>query len=309
MSQAVEYYTDGREAWQKGVLGFFLRLRGLAGAVFLTVISMGAPWWWPSINSEQIHYDSLVFHTVSAGIAGFGVVGAFYYLRHRSRRSLGIKYALHRIAHFIRDKNTELQEKLLAGTGLTSGKVQKEVELTLKELCEMTREYFQLLTGDKSVAVAIRLAVKDQSTEKLQYKTYARSNGLNPNRKSTSEPVPFDEGIPRFLRSDKNALGVLIYNDLDQAAAQGCYKRTKNDDKYRDEIRTMMVAPLNAWAGRKQDMIGILYITSRDGGAFGLKYVDSAGFVADMVAQAVSNTFNIARLALKSGSGTHGKAA
>ena len=56
--------------------------------------------------------------------------------------------------------------------------------------------------------------------------------------------------------------------------------------KYTDEIKTMMVAPLNAWDGKRQSMIGLLYVTSREKNIFSIKYVDSMRFVADIVAKA-----------------------
>ncbi len=56
------------------------------------------------------------------------------------------------------------------------------------------------------------------------------------------------------------------------------------------------IAPLNAWSGAKQDMIGIMYITSRETNSFEVKHVDSMAFVSDLTAGAVANTIELVRL-------------
>jgi hypothetical protein len=98
------------------------------------------------------------------------------------------------------------------------------------------------------------------------------------------------------LREVKNCQGVLIYNDLSAAADMDAYKITVNDRKYPKEINTMMVAPLNAWAGAKEDMIGILYVTSRNKDVFLPSHVDQIASAADLTAVAVASSMELVRL-------------
>ena len=168
--------------------------------------------------------------------------------------------------------------------------------MLLTQICENIGTHFKLLTSDNSVGVAIRLASLGDDGKTIVYKTFARSKGLNRHRKKHSESIPTNKGIPRFLREDKNAQGVLIYYDLKGAEEDGTYIYTENDKLYPDEITTMMVAPLNAWSGIKQDMIGIIYITSREENTFGVKHVDYLAFLSDLTASAVANTMELVRL-------------
>jgi len=105
----------------------------------------------------------------------------------------------------------------------------------------------------------------------------------------TETPVPHQKPICR-VNGNCWSQGILIYNDLNKAATVGAFKLTENDSKYADEIRTMMVAPLNAWDGNRQSMIGIIYITSRERKTFSAKHVDSLRFIADKVAKAIGFT-------------------
>ena len=168
--------------------------------------------------------------------------------------------------------------------------------MLLKEVCENIACQFRFLTGDESISTAIRLAVYHDNQNVIVYKTFARTKGLNDKRKKTTEPIPINEGIARFLREEKKAQGILIYNDLDAAANVGSYKITENDRKDPKEIKTMMVAPLNAWAGKKDDMIGILYVTSRKKGVFSPVHVDQLVAAADLTAVAIASSMELVRL-------------
>jgi hypothetical protein len=138
--------------------------------------------------------------------------------------------------------------------------------------------------------VAVRLAVaKPSNPRQTLYRTIARSSGLNQNRGNTSEDILATEGIPWVL-SENDHSGVLIYNDLDEAIQIGAFKETANEKRYPNEIASMMVAPLNAWQGEKQGMIGILYVTSPAKDAFSAKDVDAVCFIADLLANSIAIT-------------------
>lgn len=294
--QPVDHFIDGRDSWRLGLLGFFPRIKGIALSGVITIVSMGAPWWWPNNISNQYEINLKLTITILVFMAGSAFTGSFYYLRHRSIRSLNIKYCLHQLAHDIRDRQTELHEKLASGKKYGRGNLRKELEILLRGVCENISYQFRSITGDDNVAAAIRVAVYNAEKKEICYKTFARSKGLNSQRSKNSEPISIKEGIARFLREDKKAQGVLIYNDLKNAEEVGTYKMTENDKKYKEEVCTMLVAPLNAWAGKKEDMIGILYITSRKNNTFSAVHVDQIAFAADLTANAVASSIELVRL-------------
>ena len=295
--QPVDHFVDVMDSWRLGVLGFFTRYSGLSvSGILFTGISMGTPWWWPQSINRKYEIDIQWAAGITIFITGVIVLLTFYYLRKRSIRSLNIKYYLHQLSHDIRERQTELHDKLSPGKKYSKGKLRKELEILLKEACENIASQFRLLTGDETVSAAIRLAVYDDNADEIVYKTFARTKGLNDKRKKTSEPISIKEGIARFLREDKKAQGVLVYNDLQVAANGGSYKITENDRKYPNEIVTMMVAPLNAWAGTQEDMIGILYVTSRKSNVFSPVHVDQIAAAADLTAVAVASSIELVRL-------------
>lgn len=265
---SVQHLAEGRNAWRLGVVGFFTRLKGIALTAAITLLTMGAPWWLPDdfqvSGSVTIEYQDLLLGTLIV-LGGFFTL-AFYYLRKRSIRSLDTKYYLHQLSHDIRDKQSDLHKKLFEANKYSLGKLHKDLELLLNEVSENISSHFKLITGNQTICVAIRLARYETSDRQIYYRTYARSKGFNPQRKKNSEDIPANKGIPRFLKEDNDGQGILIYNDLKAAKKNGTYFHTKNDDKFPDDVKTMMVAPLNAWSGKRESMIGLLYITSRDKG-------------------------------------------
>lgn len=287
---AVEHFVDGRNAWKIGYAGLFVRIRGLVITGLITLGTMGAPWWWPNEFPAAIN-TSLLFAVV-VFLFGAGIIGFLFFLRNYSIRSLERKYALHQLTHNIRDNQTALHARLLQAKAYTHRKREKDITELLEKICENTEGYFKFLVNDGSIGVAIRLASMNRKKE-VVYKTFARSANLNAHRKKSSEPIPTNVGIPKFLRQDKNSQGILIYHDLIEAQKNGTYFSTKNDDTYPDDIVTMMVAPLNAWSGKQQDMIGIMYITSRGNNVFSGKYVDSLAFISDLTVNIISNVFEL----------------
>ena len=190
--------------------------------------------------------------------------------------------------------------KIISGKPYSQSKIDNQLRTYLNHLVELIKKYFQFLIDTNEIDVAVRLATidnKNKITEKVVYKTYVRSSGLNPRRKKYSEPIPLDKGIPLFFRNEKGCQGILIFNDIEQAAKEGAYKLTENDKKFPGEIKTMMVAPINGWVDNSIDMIGLLYVTSKKINLFAEKDVDALSFVADLIGASISNIINIIDLA------------
>ena len=288
----MEHFSDGRLAWASGVSGLFTRIRGIAVPTLLAVLSMGTlPFWWP--NSFGKKYVFILGDTIISSVLFLGAItsAGLYYLRDRSIRSQDIKYKLHELAHFLRDKQTRAYERSLKKEESAGESSENERFCDFAgELCERIKNYFSVLSHDQSINSVIRLAtwVKKNGQYNLVYKTVGRSSGLNTMRSKTSEDIQAIEGIPRFLSEEKKSRGVLIYHDIKEAAKIGAFKITENERLYPDDIKSMMVAPINGWDGKAQSVIGILYVTSREDDTFSIKYVDSILFIADLIAPTIA---------------------
>jgi hypothetical protein len=293
MRECVEQFSEGRNAWQLGVLGFFLRLRGMIPTLIITFLTMGVPFWWPAFFTETVVASFSMLFIGSATLSGFSLLGTFVYIKHRSNRSLEIKSSLHTLGHEIRNEQSKIYSR--TSKPFTGSPSDEDVRLYeyFDRLSNFVSDYFKSQINNKGIAAGIRLAkesASDQST-KIVYSTFGRSSGLNSKRAETSEDIPSNEGLPRFL-IEKKCQGILIYNDIEKATSLNAFKKTVNDTNYKDEIVTMMVAPLNAWDGSKPSMIGILYVTSRKRDTFKAKHVDAMRFAADLVSSSVAFTVN-----------------
>lgn len=82
---------------------------------------------------------------------------------------------------------------------------------------------------------------------------------------------------------------MLIYHDLDEANTFGLYKKTRNDELYSLDVKTLMVAPINGLDTlRKKErvMVGLLYVTSKRD-SFRSEHIEPLSAIADMLGIAV----------------------
>jgi hypothetical protein len=299
MSECVEHFIEGKHAWKIGVLGFFTRLRGLVLTSVLTLLTMGTPFWWPQQfpDKVEIHFVK-IFLCLASGL-GLSLVAGFYYLRKRSQRSLDTKAYLHEMSHFIRDNQTKVYK-------LVNKKIERNTEDEDSErfqnfiegICNKIKYYYVNITNDTTVECSIRLAVDISTVEgksDIRYVTVGRSSGLNKRREDSSEAIKSNEGLARFMIEQKEQ-GVLVYNDLQKAIGLNLFKETENERRFPDEIKTMMVAPLNSWDGKRQSMIGLLYVSSRNKNVFNVRNIDSMRFLSDFVAQSIADTVNVLKV-------------
>ena len=289
------HYIDGRKAWNLGWGGLILRYKAQAGAAVFTFVSSGAFLeWWSAANalpesitvSVNVRWLICIWAALLVGIGG----GALLYLRRRTIRSLNIKNSLHRLAHGIRDNQTALYKKMSLNSPLDDTLVE-ELESALPQICNGVSKYFQLLSRDQHIGVAIRLAVEmvENDPTSTVFKTVARSDTMNPNRQHTSESIKQSEGIPRLFLEDGPAQGVLIYYDLEEAANKKTFVTLKNQKRYPEEIKCLMAAPLNAWDGTQHSLIGLIFISSGVKNIFQAKDVDALLFISDITASAIAD--------------------
>jgi hypothetical protein len=294
LKSSVDSFSEGESALKSGVIGFFSGKLGVLSTILITGTLAGTPWWWPeklSIPSELV-FSTKIFVIVIFLLIGCILTGGIFYLRHRSIRSLDTKALLHSLAHSLRDYQSGLFNSRAQGEEAILENFRNHVV----DLCEYIKDYFVLMTYDKSINCAIRLAVEIDEPDGIQivYKTYGRSSGLNQARAETTEDIPANRGIPRYLIEEKECKGVLRYNDLNEAMKNGIFQKTKNEEEYPEEIKTLFVAPMSAWDGKKRSMIGLMYITSRKKNVFKHKHVDCMRFVTDLSASSVA--FGVQRI-------------
>lgn len=291
MRECVEHFTEGRGAWKVGVLGYLARLRGIITAILIAILTAGVPFWWPNQVPQKIELKLLTLFIVTSVSIGVVILAVFFYLRWWWQKSLDSNYYLHQLAHFLRDYQTETYVRILSEQETNVNYEKDRLCGYITNICEDVKNYFRRQIGDPTIEVAIRLAVEPLNTtegKRIVYKTVGRSSGLNRERSKTTEDIECNEGIVRHLIVKRGSQGVLIYNDLQKAADKDTFKITENERRYPDEICTMMVAPLNAWDGKAQSMIGILYVTSRRANIFASKHVDIMRFIADTIASSIA---------------------
>ncbi len=290
MPEAVEHYVQGRNAWRTGLRGLLPRRRAFWATVLLTVATMGTPWWWTlSPVPQKLEFTTKVFVPVAAVVIGSLLASLLYLYRKYVLRQAKYGWRLHSLAHYLRDAETKI---LSTGSPSLRASLKPDsdgLSTFVVGCCDRVRDIFRDLAGDPTIEAAIRIAVSSRGADgAVVYRTIARSSGLSPARNATTEDVPANAGVARFFLERTKSQGVLLYRDIAEAARKNAYMLSRNDDLFRQEISTMMVAPLNAWNGHEHCMIGLLYVTSSRNSTFTDDHVEHLSFAADTVAAALS---------------------
>jgi hypothetical protein len=297
--EGFSYWVDGRRTWELGIAGFFTRLRAyLASSVFVGLPLAGVPFWWPDSLSGAVTVSpvSIVLGLSSLLFVSFTLL--FFYTRSRTQRSLEIKSKLHQLLGEANDslqalyqRNSQIRQNN-ADSAVHEG---DHISAATKRLAEVIGQYFSTLTGDETVGAIIRLAtatVSDTGPSSTVYATFGRSGALNKDRGTSSEPTPGDKGFAKFfIESSAGCKGVLFIDDITKATAKDVYFRTKNDDFYKEDFKTLAVIPINGWNGTKGDLIGLLAITSRTGRILQPRHVDLMKFTGEVLGVFYSSFF------------------
>jgi hypothetical protein len=257
----------------------------------------------PEIALHTIAGISFSQYLVAGGLVLLNILFLCYLLytlvklRESLRRKSEAQVHLSKLTHYLRDSQTRIN-KYFEGKSNNKNKDQIGYEFlkVMSDLCNKIKEYYSIMESDTSIEVAIRLAVAIQDNQNVQrvvYRTYGRSSGMNVIRSRYTEDLRSDVGIPQYFRMQSKGtnMGVLIYHDLGAAAIEGAYQITKNDKTFPGEIRSIMVSPLIGWIGVDSDentMIGLLYINSGKLRNFKPENVDTLKVVADVAAMTIS---------------------
>jgi GAF domain-containing protein len=284
--QCVEWYTgvDPKDKPRTIYKNAILKSIGVlspsifVGAIFLT----GAPWWLPANSENQISTSLIEYIPILIGIVLIVTVSISLVYDRGLKKSNILASLLHDMVHKARD----FYCRTLVILDDSKKKAIISIDDITESLCEKTKEYFKELKRTDKLGVAIRLANKNDKGE-IVYKTIARA-GLNQNRRTTSEDIPENRGIPACFKS-RAFSGALICRNVKEAAEERLFTLTKNEKMYEKEVQSFIVVPLNYTNHEHNSMIGLLYITSPKANYFfDSRDVDHARALGDLIAIVVS---------------------
>jgi len=285
--QGFSFWVDGRRTWELGISGFFTRLRAYIGSSILVGLPLaGVPFWWPDRLPDSIAVGPVALILSTGGLSFLLFTSFFFYVRARTERSLEIKSKLHRL---LAEMNQALQllyrrhSKIPPNGEHTAVHEGEHLVSATNQIAEVIGQYFATLTGDRSVGAIICLATaSDREPDPTVYSTFGRSGALNKDRGNSSEPTPRDKGFPKFfLQNRAGCRGVLFIEDITKATAKDVYFRTKNDDIYGADFKTLAVVPITGWNGVGDDLIGFLALTSRTRRILQPRHVDLMRFTGE----------------------------
>ena len=221
------------------------------------------------ITNFDVSCSILIFLTF------FTLALSFLYFKNHSIQNIEISKSIHNCFHFCRD------ETIAVLNNSKSGKRIDSITKLSESLCVKTREFFITTKQSKSkIGVAIRMANIDDKNPG-SYATIARA-GLSPSRNKSTQAISKDEGVAKFLLSNK-ASGCAIYKNINETDSQ-FYIKTNNDTNYK-EVSSMIAVPIN----KDNEMIGILHITSDKKNFFSQDDVEYAKAFADLSATILSH--------------------
>ncbi len=289
--QCLAAYAEGQSAWRYNQFSFFFRRRWalyLLISVILVFLSLHAVFF-PDFSSAVKNVVILVLSFSSFGVN-------FFTLRRRTHRSLDMLASLHQLAHQVRNEHSQLLKKL-------SGKDKASPEDCLRyfsETLEVIQGYLRTITGEKSIELAVRIALPHQEEQgNIIYQTLARTQGL---QESTwfAASIPANEGIPRYLIEERDACNVLIYRDIKKAMQDKVFLEAE-DESFVETVKSLAISPLKAWDGKKKSMIGMVYLASGRKKAFREEHIDGIRFIADILSDAAASSITVNHMLIMKG--------
>lgn len=139
--------------------------------------------------------------------------------------------------------------------------LQKYFQTILSDLCKIFQA--QSKNGAK-VWIAIR-RVEGENGRKV-YKTLAREPARYDSRSSTSEGIPENCGLPKYLRNQLERGDGVIYFADSRTRGRNRWMKTANDE--RSEDKSQLVAPICKMTDGEREVAMILYVNSTEPKAF-----------------------------------------
>lgn len=203
--------------------------------------------------------------------------------------------SLHQLAHQLRNEHSQLLQRL-------AGKEKASPEDCLGHLTEilaLAQGYLRIITREKGVELVVRIALPHQQEQgNIIYQTLVRTNGLQGNE-WVDRAVPANKGIPRYLIEEREACNVLVYRDIKKAIREQIF--TEAEDESLQGVKSLAIAPLRAWDGKKKSMIGMVYLASGRTKGFCEEHIDGIRFIADMLSDAVASSITVNHMLIMKG--------
>jgi hypothetical protein len=292
--QCLTAYTQGKSAWRYNQFAFFFRRRWMLYLLVSSILVF--------LSLHVLFFPDLSSAVKNAVILAFAFVffGANVFSLHR--RTLGLlemQETLHQLAHQLRNEHSQLLKKL-------AGKEKASPEDCLRHLSEAldaARRYLRILTREQSIELAVRIALPHQEEQgNIVYRTLIRTDG---GRDSAwlAESVPANQGIPRYLIEERDTCNVLVYRDIKKAVREKVFQEM-NDESLDDEtetVKSLAIAPLKAWDGKKKSMIGMVYLASGRKKTFREEHIDGIRFLADILSDAVASSITVNHMLIMKG--------
>lgn len=283
-------YAQGKRAWQYNQFAFFFRRQWMlyllvsSVLVFLSLHVVFFPTLSSALKNATILLLAFLFFSTH-----------FFAFRRRTLRFLNMQEKLHQLSHQLRNEHSQLLQKL-------SSKAKASPEDTLcflAEVLELIQGYVQIITNEKSIELAVRVALPHQEEQgNIIYQTLVRTPGLQESA-CFGGAVPANQGIPRYLIEERETCNVLVYKDIRKALQEQVFQ--EQGQVGTESISSLAVAPLRAWDGKKKSMIGMVYITSENKKTFCEEHVDGLRFLADILSDALASSITVNHMLIMKG--------
>jgi hypothetical protein len=288
--QCLVPYTEGKKAWHYNQFAFFFRRQWMLFLLIATVLvflSLHAVFF-PGLSSALKNAIILVLAFLFFG-------GHLFALRQRTLRFLSLQGQLHQLAHQLRNEHSQLLKRL-AGKDKASP---EDALRALSEILQRAQRYLEICTREKH-ELALRIALPHQQEQgNIIYQTLVRTVGLE---KSSwlDQALVANKGIPRYLIEERDFCNVLVYRDINKAIKEQVFLEA-TDFALTDRIKSLAVAPLKAWDGKKKSMVGMLYISSPRKKSFREEHIDSIRFFADILSDALASSLTVNHMLIMKG--------
>ncbi len=167
---------------------------------------------------------------------------------------------MHWIIHQSRDALAKIQRH---ANSRNVDAVATEVVSMYERLVNDVAAYYRHRADDSSLNCCIRLASETSPTAEIEFRTVARSRGMNEGRKRKTQPIKESQGIVKFFQ-ERDFEGVLIIDDLAAAIEQKIWIEMVTDKLYAADVKYVMVCPINGYYSDKIDkkMLGLIYLVT-----------------------------------------------
>lgn len=297
--QCLTAYTQGKSAWRYNQFAFFFRRRWMLYLLVFSILVF--------LSLHVVFFPDLssaVKHAVILAVAFFFFGANLFSLHRRTLGLLEMQETLHHLAHQLRNEHSQLLKKL-------SGKEKASPEdclRSLSEALESAQGYLRILTKEQSIELAVRIALPHQEEQgNIVYRTLVRTDGgqdsgQHSGQDSTwlADSVPANQGIPRYLIEERDTCNVLVYRDIKKAVREKVFQEM-NNESLAESVKSLAIAPLKAWDGKKKSMIGMVYLASGRKKTFREEHIDGIRFLADILSDAVASSITVNHMLIMKG--------